>query len=134
MSRSINWRQYINFSFVGCIGFITDAGVLYLLIRLFAFHPVAGRPISFLAAATVTWLLNRNLTFKQHRNPAKIIEWLRYLFANSIGTAVNLVTYSTLVLTVPAMLKQPIYALIIASLVAFPFNFYGYKHHVFKPD
>lgn len=118
---------------MGSIGFFTDAGVLYFLIRWFDFHPVTGRLVSFFLASTVTWSLNRKLTFKQHNSVAKIVEWLRYLFANSVGTAVNLLTYSALVLTVHAMLKEPIYALMIASLVAFPFNYYGYKHHVFKP-
>lgn len=134
MLHKINWRQYLNFSFVGSIGFIIDAGVLYLLIIYLAFHPISGRIISFLLASTVTWSLNRKLTFKKNRNSAKIFEWLHYLFANSIGTIINLATYSTLVLTVHAMLKQPVYALIIASLVAFPFNYYGYKNHVFKVD
>jgi len=132
MPLKINWRQYLSFSFVGTIGFITDAGVLYLLIALYAFHPIGGRFISFLCAATVTWSLNRKLTFGQTNDSASILEWLRYLSANGVGTAVNLFTYSILVLAEPAIKAQPIYALIVASLVAFPFNFYGYKYHVFK--
>lgn len=54
-------QQFLRFGAVGAVGFVVDAGMLY------ASAPVLGwygaRVLSFLAAATATWFLNRRYTF-----------------------------------------------------------------------
>ena len=66
-------RQMLSFGFIGVIGFLVDAGVLYgaLLCGLGLY---AGRAVSYMAAVTVTWRLNRSYTFERASGYNKIHE------------------------------------------------------------
>ena len=61
MSRAI--RQLGMFAIGGAIGFVVDAGILQLLVVGLAWDRYTGRLISFLFAATATWIFNRHLHF-----------------------------------------------------------------------
>ena len=52
MSRTLA-RQFLRFCAVGGIGFLVDAGLLWLLLQATALGPYGARVLSFLAAATV---------------------------------------------------------------------------------
>ena len=82
----------------GVIGFIVDAGVLQLLVSGLAWDRFSGRLISFLCAATATWVFNRRYTFRGVRRHSLLGEWTRYIVAMSGGFACNFATYSALVL------------------------------------
>ncbi len=95
-------RQFARFVVVGGVGFVVDAGVLLAAVRLAGADPLAGRAVSFLAAATATWLLNRAFTFaapvgEPGRQPAAsrslAREWLAYVSLMLGGFAVNYGTY-----------------------------------------
>lgn len=90
-------RRLAIFSLVGVVGFIVDAGVLQLLVLGLAWDRYSGRLISFLFAATATWLLNRRYTFRGPRKHALGVEWARYILAMSGGFACNFTAYSALV-------------------------------------
>jgi putative flippase GtrA len=90
-------RRLAIFSLVGVVGFIVDAGVLQLLVLGLAWDRYSGRLISFLFAATATWLLNRRYTFRGTRKHALGVEWARYILAMSGGFACNFTAYSALV-------------------------------------
>jgi putative flippase GtrA len=90
-------RRLAIFSLVGVIGFIVDAGVLQLLVLGLAWDRYSGRLISFLFAATATWLLNRRYTFRGPRKHSLGVEWARYILAMSGGFACNFTAYSALV-------------------------------------
>ncbi len=55
-------RELFFFIFAGTIGFLVDTGVLYLVKAQCGLY--WGRAISFLCAASVTWILNRSRTFQ----------------------------------------------------------------------
>lgn len=82
----------------GVLGFIVDAGVLQLLVSGLAWDRFSGRLISFLMAATATWIFNRHFTFKGHRRHSLFGEWVRYLLVMSGGFACNFAAYTALVL------------------------------------
>jgi putative flippase GtrA len=90
-------RRLAIFSLVGVVGFIVDAGVLQLLVVGLAWDRYSGRLISFLFAATATWLLNRRYTFRGPRKHSLGVEWARYILAMSGGFACNFTAYSALV-------------------------------------
>ena len=90
-------RRLAIFSLVGVVGFIVDAGVLQLLVLGLAWDRYSGRLISFLFAATATWLLNRRYTFRGPRKHSLGVEWARYILAMSGGFACNFAAYSALV-------------------------------------
>ena len=54
-------REFLSFAVVGTIGFVVDLGVLYVVAPTLGWY--GGRVLSFLAAASVTWALNRRFTF-----------------------------------------------------------------------
>jgi putative flippase GtrA len=91
-------RQFVLFSVGGVIGYIVDAGILQLLVSGFAWDRYTGRLISFLCAATATWLFNRRYTFIGPRRHSLHGEWVRYIVAMSGGFACNFAAYSLLIL------------------------------------
>ncbi len=81
--------QLIRFGLAGVAGFLVDACVLQAALA-FGMSFYLGRVISFLAAATATWLINRRLTFAHDgQRPASFQEWWRYVGAMMVGGAVN---------------------------------------------
>jgi putative flippase GtrA len=71
-------NQFLRFCAVGTVGFVIDAGILQLLVLGIGMSPYLVRIISFLVAASATWLMNRHYTFKvEHR--ATHSEWARYI-------------------------------------------------------
>ena len=52
------------FAFAGGVGFLVDSGVLEALVRFAGLQVHFARVISFLAAVTATWLINRTFTFQ----------------------------------------------------------------------
>lgn len=90
-------RRLAIFGLVGVVGFIVDAGVLQALVMGFAWDRYSGRLISFVCAATATWVLNRRYTFHGPRKHSLGMEWARYMLAMSGGFACNFTAYSALV-------------------------------------
>jgi putative flippase GtrA len=88
--------RFLRFAIVGTLGFAVDAGVLALALHsgLAGFH--AGRCLSFLAAASFTWALNRRFTFADRAasRGSRGTQWARYVAAMSAGAAVNYAVYA----------------------------------------
>jgi putative flippase GtrA len=116
--------QLIRFGMAGIAGFAVDAGVLQATLALgMSFY--LGRVISFLAAATATWLINRRLTFAHAgQQAASLQEWRRYVGAMMVGGAVN---YAVSALMFQGVLKadprSAIIAVAIGSIAAMVVNF-----------
>src|ERR1051326_5356088 len=98
--------QFLRFALVGCAGFVVDAGVLNAMLALGA-DRYTGRIVSYLAAATFTWALNRNYTFRAQRNERLVSEWGRFLAANAVGGLINWGTYAILVALSATVFAHP---------------------------
>ena len=125
-------RQFILFCVGGVIGFIVDAGVLQLLVSGLAWDRFSGRLISFLCAATATWLFNRRFTFHGPRRHPLHWEWARYVIAMSAGFAFNFAAYSTLVLLFNMDRQWLILAVAAGSVAGLGVNFLASRHWVFR--
>jgi putative flippase GtrA len=125
-------RQFANFLVVGSIGFVADGGLLLALIHVAGLSPPFARLISFSVAVTVTWLLNRLLTFRRHASDRRLAEWRRYVVVNGIGGLINLGIFMSLVGPVPGFGVEPLIAFAIASAVALLFNFLGSRCFAFR--
>ena len=123
-------EQFFRFSLVGILGFAIDATVLSLaLVAHTGLLP--GRCISYLVAASCTWLLNRRWTFPdRRRSPVK--QWLRFLAANSFGGALNYGVYAFLVLHWHIFTLFPAFAVAIGSVSGLASNFLLSKFVVFE--
>ena len=125
----------LRFAVIGALGLPVDAGVLWLMTHRAGLDPYSGRVISWLCAASFTWMGNRTFTFRaaRARGPVAIAkEWLRFLAANAVGGLVNVGLYSTLVRFAPPPANNLYVALIVGVLAGLVFNFTLSKTLVFK--
>jgi putative flippase GtrA len=123
-------RQFLSFAVVGAIGFVVDLGVLYLVAPALGWY--GGRVLSFLAAATVTWALNRRFTFAGRYSGASIRrEYLRYLLTMLGGALVN---YGAYVLTLHWLggPLAPALGVALGSCAGLAVNFLTARFLVFK--
>lgn len=88
--------RFLRFCAVGTIGFVIDAGVLLALTQAGGFGPYGARVLSFLAAASATWWLNRRFTFRVAHGASRR-EWMAYVGLMLLGAAVNYGAYAVLI-------------------------------------
>lgn len=125
----------LRFAVIGALGLPVDAGVLWLMTHRGGLDPYSGRVMSWLSAATFTWMGNRYFTFRGARARgllATVKEWLRFLAANAVGGLVNVGLYSTLVRFAPPPIDNLYVALVLGVLAGLVFNFTLSKTMVFK--
>jgi putative flippase GtrA len=123
----------LRFGIVGGIGFLVDAGVLHAMLTL-GLGPYSGRVVSFLAAATITFILNRSFTFRRDSpsdtHPAG--EWLAYLGLMVIGGLVNYGTYAAAVALSDPVHRYPVIGVALGSIAGMAINFWTSKTLVFE--
>jgi len=125
------YAQVLRFAGVGVIGFVVDAGVLWLGLQL-GLGYLTGRAASFLAAVWATWQLNRRFTFAGARSSGTWREWWRYLAAMSVGGSVNYCVYSLAILTLPHTVLLPFICVAVGSFAALAVNFASARWWVFR--
>ena len=126
-------RQLFRYLQVGLAGFIADISVLALLIYGLDFGQtdvglVVSRVISFLAAITVTYILNAGYTFGASVRESN---FTGYVLIQSLGAAINLGTYTLLILFGP-LHEAPLVALAIGSAFATTSNFLLVRKFVYN--
>jgi putative flippase GtrA len=125
--------QFLAFSVVGTIGFLIDAGTLQLQLWAWDANPYAARVVSYLVAASVTWLLNRRYTFRVTGRSDLPGEWTRYVVLNAIGGGLNYATYAVALATLPLVARQPVLGVALGSAVGLVVNFTANRYLVFRP-
>ena len=114
------------------MGFVVDAGVLYLLTQAFGFNPFNGQLVAFTVAVGVTWALNRAWTFKGAHRAGRLKQAAVYLGVQCAGLAANYVIYAAVILafhTPKAWLVGPLALGAVAGLCV---TFLGAKHLAFR--
>lgn len=125
-------RQLGAFGVVGVIGLLVDMAVVWLCLRGAGLNPYAARAVSFLVAATTTWVLNRAFTFRGARPEAAHRQWAKFLAANAVGGAVNYGVYAALVSGVGFFAAVPEAAVAVGSFAGLGFNFTASRTLVFR--
>jgi putative flippase GtrA len=138
MPRRLISGQFLRFGIVGGIGFLVDAGLLRLLLTA-GLSPYSGRVVSFLAAVTTTWILNRSFTFRRdaaaagHAAPGHPAgEWLAYLGLMLIGGAVNYGTYAVALQISDLVRAHPEIGVALGSIAGMLVNFWTAKTMIFE--
>jgi putative flippase GtrA len=123
--------EFIKFVLVGAIGFAVEAATLQVLVVHWAWGVLPARAISFPAAVTVTWALNRAITFRHRRSAGRGKEYGRYIAVQVVGAAINLCVYAAVVGTVPSTRVTPVIPLALGAAVGLIFNFLASRGFVF---
>jgi putative flippase GtrA len=125
-------QEFLRFGVVGTLGFVVDTAVLYGALALGA-GLYGGRALSYLTAATATWLLNRAWTFrgrgagqKAHR------QWALFVVVNLGGFVLNYGTYALLVAFVPVVAAHPVLGVAAGSVAGMFSNFFLSRQLVFR--
>jgi putative flippase GtrA len=117
------------FIVAGATGFLADAGMLALLLKITPLGPLSARIIAILFALSVTWTINRSLTFGKSRH-GLVTEGARYGGVGLASALVNYAIYAAILLILPSV--HPLLAVAFASLGAMAFSWAGYSRFVFQ--
>ncbi len=124
--------ELFRFGVVGTVGFVVDAGVLTMGLRA-GTGPWVGRVLSYVAAATVTFGLNRAWTFRTaDRSRSMAQDWSLFLLVNLVGFACNYGTYAALIAGVPLVREVPVLGVAAGSLAGMVGNFLMSRRYVFR--
>lgn len=125
-------RQLLRFGVAGVLGFVVDAGVLYLLAPVFGWY--GARVLSFWAAATATWLFNRRYTFADGaaRGGGLGREYGAYLLAMLGGAALNYGVYALTLRVLPPAPWVPLAGVALGSVAGMGLNFASARWLVFR--
>ena len=116
----------------GAVGFLVDAGVLYLLVSL-GIGPLLARCVSFPTALAATWLLNSRWTFGAYRSAtSRTRQAAGYVAVQLAGVAVNYAVYAASLSLTGRTSLGSVAALAIASAAGMVVNFTGSRMFVFK--
>lgn len=124
-------RRLLTFGLIGAVGFAVDGGLMMLFHKVLDVSVFAARPFSFLIAVTVTWWLNRSVTFYEIASLSRSSEWRRYVAVNTVGALINLGAFYFSMLSLAALVEWPLVALAMGSLVAMFFNFWASQRFAF---
>lgn len=124
-------RQFFRFALVGTVGFVVDLSALQLSLHVLGLDVYVGRGLSYLCAASSTWIMNRYFTFAAERTAGLWREWGRFLMSNAAGGAVNLSVYAAMVSSGLPIVSAPWLALAAGSLAGLFFNFFASRKFVF---
>ena len=80
--------RFIKFGVVGASGMVVDFGVLYLMRDVVGLPDLWANTISFTAAATSNYFLNRIWTFRSHERQVGV-EYMKFLAVSIIGLGIN---------------------------------------------
>jgi putative flippase GtrA len=126
--------QFLRFAVAGSIGFVVDSLVLLTMTKVFGLSPFLGRAVSFPAALTTTWLINRSWTFRQAK-PKSLrevgAEYLNYWAVQMSGGAVNIGAFAVFVALFGKTGLMQVAAVAAGSVAGMFVNYFGNKALVF---
>lgn len=125
-------RALLMFAVVGVIGFVVDVSVLYALAPWLGWY--GARIVSFVAAASATWALNRRYTFSTKAGSKSIAaEYLTYLLAMLGGATVNYGVYALTLRWFPVPGSAAV-GVALGSVAGLAVNFLSARCLVFRTD
>lgn len=122
------------FAAVGAIGFFIDASILTLLMTSVDLNPYTARAISFTAAVTSTWYVNRRWVFNQRAVQMSGREYASYVVVQVIGAIINLLVFIAAIELIENLRNIPVIPLAMGAGVALLFNYGASSRFVFADD
>ena len=85
-SLAVRHREFLKFGTVGAITFVVDTGVFYLLkLTLLVAHPVTAKVLGVLCATVLSYVLNREWSFRTRGGRQRPQEAALYFAVSAIG-------------------------------------------------
>jgi putative flippase GtrA len=125
-------RQFVSFTLAGLVGLAVDAGLFVLLTHTFLWSITPARTVSVCCMVLITWILNRAVTFAEHRSPRRGVEFVRYASVQASGLVVNIGVFALCLWLVPALRQTPVVPLVFGAAAGFAFNFVVMRTLVFR--
>ena len=125
-------RRFMLFGIAGTLGFVVDAGITLLLLRIVGMNYYVSRLIAFLCAVVTTYHFNRRYTFADQIDASQSGIRRRYLVAMIGGFALNYGTYAALGLRFPFFHEFPVVAILAGSFAGLLVNYLSSKYWVFR--
>jgi putative flippase GtrA len=129
---TVGRSELLRFVIVGGVGFLVDAGVLMALTRGAGLDPYSGRVVSFVAASSTTWWLNRIFTFTRAARHPVARQWASFVVVSIGGALINYGVYVATLQSWPLALQWPVLGVAFGSLAGLCFNFPAAKLLVFR--
>jgi putative flippase GtrA len=82
-------KEAIGYGAASAVALVVDMSILWILVRFFACGYLAAASTSFLAGATVAYVLSVRLAFKQHRLRNRRAEFIGFVAIGTAGLAIN---------------------------------------------
>ncbi|MCL2562607.1 MAG: GtrA family protein [Oscillospiraceae bacterium] len=132
MSRIIqlirDYKRVIIYAIVGGVNTGVDFGVFHLLYLFTPISAAFSQAVSYTAGVACSFVLNRNVTFRDGNHPGLAQEAGRFVVVNLISLGVSVLGIHLLVL---AGLHTTVAKVLITVLTA-GINYFGYKIFVFR--
>jgi dolichol-phosphate mannosyltransferase len=125
--------EIIQFSAVGSSGVIVDLFFFLSFTYATGINHQHARAMSFVAAASWNWFLNRWFTFVAGRDKQWGQQWFQFLIAASVGFTVNWGSYKLLTDYVPYFAQHHLVAFFIGILIGMGSNYTLCRWFVFRP-
>lgn len=122
----------IRFGLVGAAAALIHMTAFWLAQRWFGLENGPAWIVSFLAAASAAWAMNRNYTFRDRAGDGRRTEWLRYLAVAALGAAAHFLTFRATVAGVDFVASNPWLGIIPGSLASFIVTYAGASSLVFR--
>ena len=124
-------EQFVSFGLVGFAGLAVDLACVYGLRSQTNLY-VAGLA-AYVVAASVTYLLNKWLTFRSHVSQVAMWrQWVAFLGANMAGFVLNRGTYAVLIASFARVAAQPAIAVCAGAVAGMFVNFTLSRRMVFR--
>ncbi|MCX7372912.1 MAG: GtrA family protein [Alphaproteobacteria bacterium] len=125
--------QFFRFGVVGTLGFVVDSAVLLAMLWLGA-GPYGGRVVSYVAAASTTWAVNRAWTFRDAaRDTPAARQWGVFVALNLLGFVANYGVYAALITWTETVRSWPVLGVAAGSVAGMFINFSVARTIVFRP-
>jgi len=124
--------QFLKFGVIGVIGFAVDYGFFHVGLDVLGFGRYWSALFSFPFAVTITWLGNRQFTFRgQHKGRASA-QWVKFFMTCAVGLVLNRGTYSLMITAFPLVYRYPVLGLLGGTAAGMFFNFFAARRLVFR--
>ncbi len=133
-------ERFIKFALVGTVGFVVDFGTLAFLKEVIGLPTLLANSISFSAAVTSNFILNRYWTYPDSRSKRLWLQMGQFFAVNIVGLVINNSILYVLegvfngwLVMVPLLADRGyIFAKMVATIVVLFWNFFVNRHWTYN--